>query len=130
MEIFKKQTGQCLLTPIHVLLLLLLLCSYLAYRLLGTALPLLSLEQLEEVLSGDVMRHYGEHVTSAQVRPLLSFTFYRLNLNLGHFVNAFKRLATNLKGHLDPRLGGAGDLTSSLQVTSQPALPPELLSTL
>ncbi|XP_030216779.1 myb-binding protein 1A-like protein [Gadus morhua] len=39
---------------------------YLAYRLLGTALPLLSLEQLEEVLSGDVMRHYGEHVTSAQ----------------------------------------------------------------
>ncbi|CAL8365233.1 unnamed protein product [Lota lota] len=38
---------------------------YLAYRLLGIALPLLSLEQLNEVLSGDVMRHYGEHVTSA-----------------------------------------------------------------
>lgn len=44
------------------------LCSYLSFRLLGSALPLLSVEQLKEVLSGDVMLHYGEHVVSAQVR--------------------------------------------------------------
>ena len=35
-----------------------------------------------------------------------------------------RRLA---QGHLDPQLGGAGDLTSNLPVTSQPTLPPELL---
>ncbi|KAM4620699.1 myb-binding protein 1A-like protein [Polymixia lowei] len=39
---------------------------YLSYRLLGSALPLLSLEQLKEVLSGEVMKHYGEHVMSSQ----------------------------------------------------------------
>uniref|UniRef100_A0A3B5LDZ7 MBB1A n=1 Tax=Xiphophorus couchianus TaxID=32473 RepID=A0A3B5LDZ7_9TELE len=46
---------------------------YLSYRLLGSALPLLSLSQLKEVLSGEVMMHYGEHVVSAQVS--LSFKF-------------------------------------------------------
>ena len=30
-------------------------------------------------------------------------------------------------GHLDTQLGGAGDQTSNLAVTSQPAVPPELL---
>ncbi|XP_026184718.1 myb-binding protein 1A-like protein isoform X2 [Mastacembelus armatus] len=39
---------------------------YLSFRLLGSALPLLSVAQLEEVLSGEVMVHYGEHVVSAQ----------------------------------------------------------------
>ncbi|MEQ2250507.1 hypothetical protein ILYODFUR_001607 [Ilyodon furcidens] len=39
---------------------------YLSFRLLGSALPLLSLSQLKEVLSGEVMMHYGEHVVSAQ----------------------------------------------------------------
>uniref|UniRef100_A0A3B3Y4X2 Myb-binding protein 1A n=1 Tax=Poecilia mexicana TaxID=48701 RepID=A0A3B3Y4X2_9TELE len=39
---------------------------YLSYRLLGSVLPLLSLSQLKEVLSGEVMMHYGEHVVSAQ----------------------------------------------------------------
>lgn len=39
-----------------------------SFRLLGSALPLLSVAQLKEVLSGDVMMHYGEHVVSAQVR--------------------------------------------------------------
>uniref|UniRef100_A0A8C4F9M5 Myb-binding protein 1A n=1 Tax=Dicentrarchus labrax TaxID=13489 RepID=A0A8C4F9M5_DICLA len=39
---------------------------YLSFRLLGSALPLLSVAQLKEVLSGDVMMHYGEHVVSAQ----------------------------------------------------------------
>uniref|UniRef100_A0A8C7ZNZ7 MYB binding protein (P160) 1a n=1 Tax=Oryzias sinensis TaxID=183150 RepID=A0A8C7ZNZ7_9TELE len=37
---------------------------YLSFRLLGSALPLLSLSQLKEVLSGEVMMHYGEHVVS------------------------------------------------------------------
>lgn len=39
---------------------------YLSFRLLGSALPFLSVEQLKEVLSGEVMLHYGEHVVSAQ----------------------------------------------------------------
>uniref|UniRef100_A0A8C9ZCH3 MYB binding protein (P160) 1a n=1 Tax=Sander lucioperca TaxID=283035 RepID=A0A8C9ZCH3_SANLU len=40
---------------------------YLSFRLLGSALPLLSVAQLKEVLSGEVMMQYGEHVVSAQV---------------------------------------------------------------
>ncbi|XP_044077650.1 myb-binding protein 1A-like protein [Siniperca chuatsi] len=39
---------------------------FLSFRLLGSALPLLSVAQLKEVLSGEVMMHYGEHVVSAQ----------------------------------------------------------------
>ncbi|KAM3601132.1 uncharacterized protein V6R79_008223 [Siganus canaliculatus] len=39
---------------------------YLSFRLLGSALPLLSVTQLKEVLSGELMMHYGEHVVSAQ----------------------------------------------------------------
>uniref|UniRef100_A0A8D0D309 MYB binding protein (P160) 1a n=1 Tax=Sander lucioperca TaxID=283035 RepID=A0A8D0D309_SANLU len=39
---------------------------YLSFRLLGSALPLLSVAQLKEVLSGEVMMQYGEHVVSAQ----------------------------------------------------------------
>lgn len=39
-----------------------------SFRLLGSALPLLSAAQLKEVLSGEAMMHYGEHVVSAQVR--------------------------------------------------------------
>ena len=44
--------------------------SYLSFRLLGSALPLLSAEQLQEVLSGEVMVQYGEHVVAAQVSGL------------------------------------------------------------
>ncbi|XP_053187924.1 myb-binding protein 1A-like protein [Scomber japonicus] len=50
-SMFKEQPG-----PTH----------YLSFRLLGSALPLLSIDQLKEVLSGEVMMHYGEHVVSAQ----------------------------------------------------------------
>nr|XP_057943713.1 myb-binding protein 1A-like protein [Doryrhamphus excisus] len=42
------------------------LAHYVSFRLLGSALPLLSLDQLKEVLQGEVMTHYGEHVVSAQ----------------------------------------------------------------
>lgn len=41
--------------------------SYLSFRLLGSALPFLSVTQLKEVLSGEMMVHYGEHVVCAQV---------------------------------------------------------------
>lgn len=47
------------------------LSSYLSFRLLGNALPLLSLSQLKEVLSGEVMMQYGDHVVSAQVSILM-----------------------------------------------------------
>jgi len=60
------------------LTLLLLLSSYLSFRLLGSALPHLSTEQLKAVLSGEVMVQYGEHVVSSQVgsqpRVLMSRT--------------------------------------------------------
>uniref|UniRef100_A0A3B1IJP4 MYB binding protein (P160) 1a n=1 Tax=Astyanax mexicanus TaxID=7994 RepID=A0A3B1IJP4_ASTMX len=42
-------------------------CHYLVFRLFGAALPMLSVSQLKFVLSGEVMRRYGEHVLSAQV---------------------------------------------------------------
>ncbi|KAG9351899.1 hypothetical protein JZ751_023150 [Albula glossodonta] len=47
--------------------------SYMCYRLLGSALPLLSLPQLQQVLSGEVMRHYGEHVVCAQLPERFKF---------------------------------------------------------
>lgn len=42
-------------------------CSYMCFRLVGSALPFLSVPQLRLVLSSEVMRHYGEHVMVAQV---------------------------------------------------------------
>ncbi|KAM9332001.1 myb-binding protein 1A-like protein [Pholidichthys leucotaenia] len=39
---------------------------YMSFRLLGNALPLLSVTQLKEVLSSEVMKLYGEHVVLAQ----------------------------------------------------------------
>ncbi|XP_075850349.1 myb-binding protein 1A isoform X2 [Microcebus murinus] len=47
--------------------------SYLCFRLLGTALPLLSKEQLQMVLRGDLIRHYGEHMVTA--KPPSQFRF-------------------------------------------------------
>uniref|UniRef100_A0A8C0GUR4 MYB binding protein 1a n=1 Tax=Chelonoidis abingdonii TaxID=106734 RepID=A0A8C0GUR4_CHEAB len=47
--------------------------SYMCYRLLGSSLPLLSLDQLQIVLRGEVMRHYGDHVVSAQLPDRFKF---------------------------------------------------------
>ncbi|XP_051491676.1 myb-binding protein 1A isoform X1 [Apus apus] len=47
--------------------------SYMCYRLLGSALPLLSLEQLQMVLKGKVMQHYGEHVVKTQLPDRFKF---------------------------------------------------------
>ena len=41
--------------------------SYLCFCLLGTALPLLTKEQLQLVMQGDVIRHYMEHMCTAKV---------------------------------------------------------------
>lgn len=41
---------------------------------MGVSLPLLSVSQLQYVLSGEVMRRYGEHVMTAQVSSALSNT--------------------------------------------------------
>ncbi|XP_012666405.1 myb-binding protein 1A isoform X2 [Otolemur garnettii] len=41
--------------------------SYLCFRLLGEALPLLSKEQLQMVMRGDLIRHYGEHMVTAKL---------------------------------------------------------------
>ncbi|XP_062309890.1 myb-binding protein 1A-like protein isoform X2 [Osmerus eperlanus] len=58
---------------------------YLAFRLLGSALPLLSLSQIKQVLSGDVMRHYGEHVVSAQLPDRFKFA-PEMETNVGEFL--------------------------------------------
>ncbi|XP_032849620.2 myb-binding protein 1A [Tyto alba] len=47
--------------------------SYTCYRLLGSALPLLSLDQLQMVLKGKVMQHYGEHVITTQLPERFKF---------------------------------------------------------
>ncbi|XP_037230991.1 myb-binding protein 1A [Falco rusticolus] len=47
--------------------------SYMCYRLLGSALPLLSLDQLQMVLRGKVMQHYGEHVVTSQLPDRFKF---------------------------------------------------------
>ncbi|KAL4835434.1 hypothetical protein H8958_020975 [Nasalis larvatus] len=47
--------------------------SYLCFRLLGAALPLLTKEQLQLVLRGDVIRHYGEHVCTAKLSKQFKF---------------------------------------------------------
>ncbi|XP_028851730.1 myb-binding protein 1A-like protein isoform X2 [Denticeps clupeoides] len=47
---------------------------YLCFRLLGSALPHLSTEQLQNVLTGEVMKQYGEHVLSAQLPDRFKFT--------------------------------------------------------
>uniref|UniRef100_A0A8C2DGR2 MYB binding protein (P160) 1a n=1 Tax=Cyprinus carpio TaxID=7962 RepID=A0A8C2DGR2_CYPCA len=46
---------------------------YLSFRLLGACLPLLSVAQLEFVLSADVMTHYGQHMLSAQLADRFKF---------------------------------------------------------
>uniref|UniRef100_A0A671QDS0 Polyadenylate-binding protein-interacting protein 1-like n=1 Tax=Sinocyclocheilus anshuiensis TaxID=1608454 RepID=A0A671QDS0_9TELE len=46
---------------------------YLGFRLLGASLPLLSVPELEFVLSGDVMRYYGQHMLSAQLAYRFKF---------------------------------------------------------
>ncbi|XP_074869516.1 myb-binding protein 1A [Carettochelys insculpta] len=47
--------------------------SYTCYRLLGSALPFLSLDQLQMVLQGEVMLCYGDHVVSAQLPDRFKF---------------------------------------------------------
>ncbi|XP_045442616.1 myb-binding protein 1A isoform X3 [Pipistrellus kuhlii] len=40
--------------------------SYLCFRLLGASLPMLSKKQLQLVMRGDTIRHYGEHIVTAK----------------------------------------------------------------
>ncbi|XP_064234136.1 myb-binding protein 1A [Aotus nancymaae] len=47
--------------------------SYLCFRLLGTALPLLTKEQLQLVMRGDVIRHYGEHTCTTKLPNQFKF---------------------------------------------------------
>ncbi|XP_045746098.1 myb-binding protein 1A isoform X1 [Mirounga angustirostris] len=47
--------------------------SYLCFRLLGAALPLLSKEQLALVMQGDLIRHFGEHTVTAKLPNQFKF---------------------------------------------------------
>uniref|UniRef100_A0A8C3R9Z2 MYB binding protein 1a n=1 Tax=Cyanoderma ruficeps TaxID=181631 RepID=A0A8C3R9Z2_9PASS len=71
--------------------------SYMCYRLLGSALPLLSVEQLQVVLKGKVMLHYGEHVVATQ------------------FPQGFK-FAAEMEGYIDTFLSGCDDPERQLAV--------------
>ncbi|NXR60874.1 MBB1A protein, partial [Rhadina sibilatrix] len=68
--------------------------SYMCYRLLGSALPLLSMEQLQVVLKGKVMLHYGEHAVATQ-----GFKF-----------------AAEMEGYIDTFLSGCDDPERQLAV--------------
>ncbi|NXU87210.1 MBB1A protein, partial [Xiphorhynchus elegans] len=71
--------------------------SYMCYRLLGSALPVLSLEQLQVVLKGNVMLHYGEHVVATQ------------------FPQGFK-FAAEMEGYIDKFLSDCDDPERQLAV--------------
>lgn len=47
--------------------------SFLCFRLLGAALPLLSKEQLQLVMRGDLARHFGEHMVTAKLSSQSKF---------------------------------------------------------
>ncbi|NXS41881.1 MBB1A protein, partial [Balaeniceps rex] len=71
--------------------------SYMCYRLLGSALPLLSLDQLQMVLKGKVMQHYGEHVVTTQLPDRFKF-------------------APEMEGYIDEFLNSCDDLERQLAV--------------
>uniref|UniRef100_A0A4X1ULR0 Myb-binding protein 1A n=1 Tax=Sus scrofa TaxID=9823 RepID=A0A4X1ULR0_PIG len=58
--------------------------SYLCFRLLGAALPLLSKEQLQLVMRGDLIRHYGEHMVTAKLP-----NHYKFAPEMNQYVEAF-----------------------------------------
>ncbi|CAO2644053.1 Myb-binding protein 1A [Lemmus lemmus] len=47
--------------------------SYMCFRLLGASLPLLSEEQLQLVMRGDLIRHFGEHTVISKPQKLFKF---------------------------------------------------------
>ncbi|KAL1779119.1 myb-binding protein 1A [Sigmodon hispidus] len=47
--------------------------SFMCFRLLGAALPLLSEEQLQLVMRGDLIRHFGEHMVISKPQNLFKF---------------------------------------------------------
>ncbi|XP_074888566.1 myb-binding protein 1A isoform X2 [Buteo buteo] len=71
--------------------------SYMCYRLLGSALPLLSLDQLQMVLKGKVMQQYGEHVVTTQLPDRFKF-------------------APEMEGYIDEFLNSCDDLERQLAV--------------
>ncbi|NXO73328.1 MBB1A protein, partial [Phainopepla nitens] len=70
--------------------------SYMCYKLLGSALPLLSLEQLQVVLKGKVMLRYGEHVATQSPQGF--------------------KLAAEMEGYIDTFLSGCDDPERQLAV--------------
>nr|XP_033777167.1 myb-binding protein 1A isoform X2 [Geotrypetes seraphini] len=72
-------------------------CSYMCFRLLGAALPLLSLDQLSLLLKGSVMQHYGEHVVTTQLPERFKF-------------------APEMEGYVDSFLEGCADVEQQLAV--------------
>ncbi|NXE78433.1 MBB1A protein, partial [Cochlearius cochlearius] len=71
--------------------------SYMCYRLLGSALPLLSKDQLQMVLKGKVMQQYGEHVVTTQLPDRFKF-------------------APEMEGYIDEFLNSCDDLERQLAV--------------
>ncbi|XP_023586766.1 myb-binding protein 1A [Trichechus manatus latirostris] len=58
--------------------------SFLCFRLLGAALPLLSKKQLQLVMQGDIIRHYGEHLVTAKLPDR-----FRFAPEMDEYVSAF-----------------------------------------
>ncbi|KAI5101710.1 myb-binding protein 1A-like protein [Silurus meridionalis] len=68
---------------------------YLAFRLMGVSLALLSVSQLQYVLSGEVMRRYGEHVMTAQLPER-----YKFSPEMDECVSAFLHSCTDVEKQL------------------------------
>ncbi|XP_066219496.1 myb-binding protein 1A [Saccopteryx leptura] len=59
--------------------------SYLCFRLLGASLPLLSKEQLQLVMRGDLIRHFGEHMVATKFPNQFKFS-PEMNEYIGTFL--------------------------------------------
>ncbi|KAM8813727.1 LOW QUALITY PROTEIN: myb-binding protein 1A [Rhynchonycteris naso] len=59
--------------------------SYLCFRLLGASLPLLSKEQLQLAMRGDLIRHFGEHMVATKFPNQFKFS-PEMNEYIGTFL--------------------------------------------
>ncbi|KAG8517114.1 Myb-binding protein 1A [Galemys pyrenaicus] len=88
--------------------------SFMCFRLLGTALPLLSKEQLQLVMRGDVIRLFGEHMVASKLPKQSKF-----GAEMDEYVSAF------LKGCPDDPKRQLAAVVAFTSVTNQglPVMP-------
>ena len=74
------------------------------------------------------LRDFADAFIQSDLQPFIhTFTHQRRSQPRRAPASSSGAVRCLAQGHLDTQLGGAWDRTSNLPVTSQPALPPELL---